>query len=74
MVAVPKFVLVKVRGAYSVTDQSRNGVRVRVTRHYSRTGRAEGTTVQASCSCYGSPNRVHLDENCPWRLKQLSFA
>jgi hypothetical protein len=40
-------------------DQSRNGVRVIVTRH------KDGTTVDASCSCFGIPGRTHSSTSCP---------
>lgn len=42
-----------------VEDQSRNGVRVRVL-HY-----PGGTVVDADCSCFGMPKRVHNNERCP---------
>jgi hypothetical protein len=48
-------------------DQSRNGVRVIVTHH-----RNGGTTVDASCSCFGSPMRAHDHDSCPNRLRLLA--
>ncbi len=40
-------------------DQSRNGVRVIVTRY-----KDGGTTVDASCSCFGSNMRAHNNPSC----------
>lgn len=40
-------------------DQSKNGVRVIV---YVHDG---GTTVNASCQCFGSTRRTHSNVNCP---------
>ena len=51
----------------TVEDQSRNGVRVIVTRY-----RDGGTYVDASCSCFGSTSRTHSWENCPNRLRLLA--
>lgn len=39
----------------------RNGVRVKVTRWAD----GSGTTVEASCQCFGSPFRVHSHMLCP---------
>lgn len=39
-------------------DQSRNGVRVIVNRQIN------GSTVEASCHCYGHPLRTHSNPRC----------
>lgn len=46
-----------------VEKQDRNGVRVRVRRFP-----GIGSTVDASCLCFGHPFRVHSDPNCPLLL------
>ena len=48
-----------------VEDQSRNGVRVIVTRT------KDGSHVDASCSCFGFDGRAHNHESCPNRLRQV---
>lgn len=40
-------------------DQSNNGVRVWVYRD------TNGTSVDADCSCFGNPARVHSTTGCP---------
>lgn len=40
-------------------DQTKNGVRVIVTRT------RNGTFVDADCQCYGNPGRAHSSSNCP---------
>lgn len=45
----------------------KNGVIVTVTRWYTLDNQLSGTTVEASCSCYGQPHRVHSLESCPNR-------
>lgn len=58
-------------------DQSRNGVRVHVTRHVevSWSGVDQvGLTVEADCQCFGSEERVHSREDCPVRLAILARA
>jgi len=45
-------------------DQSRNGVKVVVTKYFDKKG-PSGSRVEASCSCFGSPHRVHDDPYCP---------
>lgn len=47
------------RSRKGVRIQDRNGVRVRV---HEQDG---GTTVEAECSCFGSPTRTHSRESCP---------
>ena len=47
-------------------DQSRNGVKVIVTRF-----EAGGTTVDADCQCFGIQGRVHSSMLCPLRLKAM---
>lgn len=42
-----------------VEDQSRNGVKVKVTRY------PGGTVVEAACQCFGIPGRVHSSMTCP---------
>lgn len=44
--------------------QDRNGVKVRVHEH------PNGTTVQATCQCFGSPWRLHSTDQCPLFKKQ----
>ncbi len=46
-------------GFYSIEDQSKNGVRVLVTRT------KDGSTVNATCSCFGNIGRVHNTTECP---------
>lgn len=45
---------------YAVEDQSKNGVRVIVTRW-----KSGGTTVDATCQCFGSDFRCHSNPSCP---------
>ena len=47
-----------------IVDQSRNGVSVVVRRY------ADGTTVEASCQCYGEEFRSHSTTECPLFLRQ----
>lgn len=42
-----------------VRIQDRNGVKVRVHEH------SNGTTVEATCQCFGSPLRIHSNPFCP---------
>ena len=46
---------------FSVEDRSRNGVKVLVTRS------KDGSTVDASCQCFGLKTRAHSVSNCPNR-------
>lgn len=46
-------------------DQSRNGVRVVVWRDDS------GSVVEASCDCFGHPQRSHSNYLCPLLQRQL---
>ena len=50
----------------SVTDESRNGVRVIVTRT------KDGSTVQADCQCFGNPGRAHSTDGCPVLKRRLT--
>lgn len=45
-------------------DLSKNGVRFVVTRHYGPDGKSMGSTVDASCQCYGSDYAVHSNAEC----------
>lgn len=45
-------------------DQSQNGVSVKVTRAYTPAGEFIGSTVDASCQCFGHPRRVHSNIFC----------
>ena len=45
--------------SYTVIEQSKNGVNVKVYRFL------HGTTVSADCSCFGMPFRTHSIETCP---------
>lgn len=45
----------------------RKGVTVTVTKWFGADGEPSGSTVEASCSCYGQPHRVHSLESCPNR-------
>ncbi len=54
------------RQVVSVEDQSKNGVRVIVTRFH------DGTVVDASCSCFGSEHRVHSTSSCPVYKSRLT--
>ncbi len=45
-------------------NKTRNGVRVIVTRHYDSNGQT-GSTVDASCTCFGYPFRTHNNSWCP---------
>jgi hypothetical protein len=49
-----------------VEDQSKNGVRVVVRRY------PDGTTVEASCDCFGTDFRTHSNTGCPNYLAQRS--
>lgn len=46
-------------GRRVVEDQTRNGVRVVVTRSPGR-----GTVVDADCQCFGAPYRAHSNPSC----------
>lgn len=46
-------------GVLETEDQSKNGVKVKVHKFKS------GTTVDASCSCFGNKNRAHSNTDCP---------
>jgi len=52
---------------FKMEKQDRNGVRVRVTRWVSG-----GTTVTATCQCFGHPGRIHSNEHCPLRQRQVA--
>ena len=49
-------------------DQSKNGVKVIVTRFEDG-----GTVVEADCQCFGMPGRVHSNSYCPL-LKNKSLG
>jgi hypothetical protein len=53
-------------------DQSKNGVTVKVTRWVDKDG-VLGTSVEASCQCFGSPTRLHSDARCPNRKVSRYF-
>lgn len=46
--------------------ERRNGVRVEIWRS------DDGTAILSSCACLGLPMKVHSQESCPWRLKQIA--
>jgi hypothetical protein len=48
-------------------NQDRNGVRVRVTKYA-----GGGSTVDASCQCFGMEFRVHSTSTCPNRLRLIA--
>ena len=48
-------------------DQSKNGVRVIVTRYPGK-----GSTVEADCECFGIVGRVHSNSFCPLLKKLLN--
>jgi hypothetical protein len=52
----------------STEDQSRNGVRVIVTRS------EDGSVVEADCNCFGSPQRVHSNMFCPLLVKNTEVV
>jgi hypothetical protein len=49
-------------------DQSRNGVKVIVTRFRDNLG-VSGTTVEADCNCFGHPMRACSSSQCPMLTK-----
>ncbi len=49
-------------------DQSKNGVRVIVHRYH------DGSTVDASCACFGSDFRAHSTTSCPNFKRQEESA
>lgn len=51
---------------FVTTSSVRNGVRVKVTRWAD----GSGTTVEASCQCFGSPFRPHSVVSCPNRAPE----
>lgn len=61
----------KPKGSVVTEDRSRNGVRFIVTTHYDALGEKTGTTVDASCDCYGSDFRIHSDSDCLNRKRQI---
>ncbi len=56
----------KIKNEVKKEVQSKNGVRVVVYRD-----KDGNTIVDASCSCYGMPFRVHDRENCPNRFRLI---
>jgi hypothetical protein len=50
-------------------DKSANGVRVHVYRFANG-----GTTVDASCQCFGHTGRVHSNDRCPVLLRAQKEA
>jgi hypothetical protein len=50
----------------TTVNQDRNGVRVRVHRS------DEGSTVDATCQCFGSEERSHSTMSCPLYKAQQS--
>ncbi len=46
-------------------DQSKNGVRVKVTRYYGADGLPTGSVVEADCACFGARWRCHSSASCP---------
>ena len=45
----------------------RKGVTVTVTKWFTDDGEPSGSTVEATCSCYGHDFRTHSVESCPNR-------
>jgi hypothetical protein len=50
--------------SYTIIDQSKNGVNVKIYRFQ------HGTTISADCSCFGMPFRTHSTEDCPVLIKR----